>query len=98
MYYYQKDNFKSAIIYLRKALDIEYNRNVSLLLAKSYIAQEQYTNAINVLDKILSNDYYDYEANNLKQDAMYQRNLYLQRKNQMQQNSNQNESEDLLFN
>lgn len=100
LYYHKKDNFKTASTYLKQALDVRFERDVALLLARDYMEVEQYTNAINVLDKILSDNPYDYEAGKMKQEALYQRNLYIQKHNQVQQNTNtnQNESEDLLFN
>ncbi len=97
-----REDTNSAIKYLKKALEIQYNTSDAIYLAKLYMSKEQYTNAIKVLDKVIDEDYYNYEAKELRERSIILREEYRQNQEYKKQQQNMQhevqESENLLFN
>lgn len=59
-YYYGKNNFRDTIPYLENLLKDRYDTQLSYTLVLCYAHIEYYTKAIEVLDKIIANDSYEY--------------------------------------
>ena len=88
-YYCDKEELKTALPYLKKSFELKDSfkndtgveeiysdvEDEGILLASVYIINEEYTNAINVLDKII-NKTGSYSAKELKEEAIQRRNYY----------------------
>ena len=67
MYYYKRDDYKTAAVYINNILNIEYDTDIAYALVNCYVKVEYYTKAISVLDKIIAKDSYEsYRASNIK--------------------------------
>lgn len=76
-YYYRQENYKEASVYINNLLKAEYNTNVAYALVNCYFKMEYYTKAIEVLNRIMSEDPYEsYRASYLKDGAIYLRDDY----------------------
>ena len=76
-HYYSDDNYREAIPYMENLLKAEYNTRLAYNLALSYAHIEYYTKAMEVLDKIISNDPYEAEyASYLKANVKDMREQY----------------------
>lgn len=99
---YQKGDINGAIIHMKKAVDSNFNEEWALVLARLYIKKEQFTNAIIMTNSVLMVSPYNYEASEIQGQAILQKDSYLRnqevRKYQQQQDSERQNSEDVLFN
>lgn len=108
-HFYNRDNYKEAIPYLKNLLDIAYNTETAYNLAISYAQIEYYTKAIEILDLIINNDPYEYynatyaklKLNNMKNYYNATHKQTSTKKNsrptKQQQESFDNEAENALF-
>ena len=90
-YYYKQGEHKIALQYLKKSFELkdsfkndtgveevfENLEDEGLMIASIYIMNEEYTNAINVLDQII-NKTGSYQAKELKAEAVQRKNYYIQ--------------------
>lgn len=78
-YYYKKGEYKTAAIYLSNILSDHYDTDIAYGLVVCYVKVEYYTKAIEILNKIIDNDSYEYySATNLKRRVMDLRDGYNQ--------------------
>lgn len=76
-YYYRQENYKEASVYINNLLNAEYDTDVAYALVSCYFKMEYYTKAIEVLNKIIDKDSYEYyRASYLKNGAIYLRDDY----------------------
>ena len=94
-YYSEKNDYKTAIPYLKKCLESKDNYllhpeldsayentpKVEYMLARAYIEEDYYTNAIDLLNKVLSKNN-DSTAQELKEEAQERKENYLYEKEQ----------------
>lgn len=92
-YYYKQGEHKIALTYLKKSFELKDHfkndtgvenvfQNVEdegLMIASIYIMNDEYTNAINILDQII-NKTGNYRAKELKEEAIQRRSYYLYEK------------------
>ena len=76
-YYYRQENYKEASVYINNLLKTEFDTDIAYALVNCYFKMEYYTKAIEVLDRIMDEDSYEYyRATYLKNGAMYLRDDY----------------------
>ncbi len=99
-YYYRQENYKESSVYINNLLKAEYNTNVAYALVNCYFKMEYYTKAIEVLNRIMSEDPYEsYRASYLKDGAIYLRDDYnaAHGKNPISTDDLEGKVEDALF-
>jgi len=96
--YFNKKLYKEALPYFKKAFELNNNSEDGINLAKCYIEIEYYTNAIKILNEILTDDPYNYSASELLSEANQKKAQYSANKtlkyqlNNKNQNTNTNQS------
>ena len=60
LYNYRKEDYKTAAVYIANLLDIKYDTDIAYALVNCYVKIEYYTKAIEVLNRIIENDAYEY--------------------------------------
>lgn len=67
IYNYRNEDYKTAAIYISNLLDVKYDTDIAYTLVNCYVKIEYYTKAIEVLNRIIENDAYEYyRASNIR--------------------------------
>jgi len=97
-YYYKKNDYKTAAVHLANILSDNYNTDIAYGLVMCYVKVEYYTNAIEILNKIIANDPYEYySATNLKNRVKELREGYKREHNRSNVTDLEERVEDALF-